>query len=660
LALIERPHFMSFMLRNSKWIALAGLVWMAPWLAPAQSLFSPQGGEYAVVGSLPGDQVHPQLAVTRSGGFVAWQDNATDGDGLGISAQRLNENLSATLGAFRINTIGAGDQENPQVALLPSGGAVFVWQGGAPGYQKVYARFMTVSNTFATPDVQANSYTNNQQINPAAAALSDGNVVVVWSSIGQDGSMQGIFAQRFSATGAKLGGEFQINQFSAYNQRSPAIAALPNGKFVVVWISEQQRFENSVDVYARLGDSAGQFLGGEFRINSGTSTCANPAVAAGADGGFGVVWAQNSGRVMAPAEPVVVSAQDRFFSQVALRTASATNGWDIMARMFDSSGAPVSADLGVNAHTYGDQFAPKISARGSDYLLVWTSMGQDGSWESVFGRFLTGSGSFSGSEFQINSTTISRQLYPAVAADGQARFLVAWSSFVGGVSSFDLFAQRYGLDTSAQPPPKTAAPFVGALSQSRLSVTWPELAGFQVSGYELFIDDRATPVTVTSNYFVLGQLPPGSTHTFRLKYKLADGRVSPLSEAASGVTWSEDENGDGLPDDWESLYWGPKADKWPGAAADSDNDGASNFHEFLAGTNPIDPRSVLRTEITFSSQGWRLNWNTQPGFIYQVQITADLAAWTNLGTLRFANGTIDSIQISGSTGAAFYRVIRLR
>ncbi len=43
----------------------------------------------------------------------------------------------------------------------------------------------------------------------------------------------------------------------------------------------------------------------------------------------------------------------------------------------------------------------------------------------------------------MNTTTVSQQMHPTVAADGLGRFLVAWTSFSGGVHSFDLQAQRY-------------------------------------------------------------------------------------------------------------------------------------------------------------------------------------------------------------------------
>ena len=94
----------------------------------------PTGSEYAIIGQLPGDQVWPDVAVSTNGGFVVWQDNATDGSGWGVSATRLDGTLSGTLESrSAVNVTGTNDQENARVALLKNGGAVFVWQGGVEG-----------------------------------------------------------------------------------------------------------------------------------------------------------------------------------------------------------------------------------------------------------------------------------------------------------------------------------------------------------------------------------------------------------------------------------------------------------------------------------------------------------------------------------------------
>ena len=307
--------------------------------------YSANGTEYAVIGALPGDQVFPDLAVTTNGGFVVWQDNVTDGSGWGVSATRLDSTLSANpnWSDVRVNVAGTNDQENARVALLKNGGAVFVWQGGVEGYQHIYARFLTPTNTWlTTTDVVVSVPTNNFQINPAVAVLNNSNVVVVWSSFKQAGSnsMLDVYAKILSPAGLTISNEFLVNQFTSYNQRTPAVAALAGGGFVIAWVSEQQRVaastvdsslyaaggaayvstnENtigthqntaasapSVDIYARLYNGNGVAQGGgEFLVDTNAfNPCANPGVAAASDGSFMVAW---GGRDMV----------------------NPTNGWDI-------------------------------------------------------------------------------------------------------------------------------------------------------------------------------------------------------------------------------------------------------------------------------------------------------------------------------------------
>lgn len=283
-------------------------------------------------------------------------------------------------------------------------------------------------------------------------------------------------------------------------------------------------------------------------------------------------------------------------------------------------------------------------------------MDQDGSDEGIFGRFLTSGLLAATAEFQVNSSTPGRQTYPAVASDGVGRFLAVWSSWVGGRTSTDLLAQRY-----APGPVKPAAPFVTAISSSKLSVTWPDAEIQAVSAYELYTDADSEPVVVTGNIWNAGGFAPASTHAFRLAYRYASGGSSLLSSPASGTTWGADENLDGLPDDWQSRNWGSDSAKWADPKDDSDGDGATNLQEFLAGTIPTDAASVLRTSLTSTEQGAFLSWNTQPGCVYQVQSKPELALnWTDVGAPRFAAGSTDSMLIEATETAVYYRVKRLR
>ncbi|HEX9047812.1 MAG TPA: hypothetical protein VF988_12365 [Verrucomicrobiae bacterium] len=645
----------------------ASLAWtlVAASSASAQTnYYGANGTEYPIVGYLIGDQVHPDLAVSTTNGIVVWQDNATDGNGLGISARRLDGTLSGALGTFRVNVNGVGDQENAHVALLKNGGAAFVWQGGLAAAQHIYARYLSVSNTFlSTSDILVNTVTNTFQATPALTVLTNGNVVVVWASYNQAGtnSLLDVYGQILSPTGANVGTNFLINQFTGYNQRTPTVAPLKNGGFVVAWVSEQQRAVApnwgsnntyygfsptlplpTVDIYARLFNASGAPVGNEFLVNTDLNTSANPDIATASDGSFMVVW----------------SAKDRM---------NATNGWDVHARTFSSTGTGRAAFI-VNTRIYGDEYLPHVSSIGQDYMVTWTSMGQDGSREGVFAQFVHADGSLIGGEFQVNTTTIGQQIHPTVASDGVGQFVVVWTSFTGLPYSFDLFAQRY-LNVASLLQPMSApyvwAPFVlsNGVYQPRLVVSWPSLLGLSVTNYEVYVDGGSTPMgIVVSNQWTMtaaNGLSTNSTHSFQLDYVTTDGRRSPLSPAASGTTWSG-ANYYGIPFEWIEAYYGLNFTSWPtDVNAPLAPGGPSLYQVFLGGGNPTDPSTWLKQQLTRTSQGIFLGWNTTPGGTYQVQVTTDFKNWTNLGSPRFAAGKTDSINVGGNA-AGYYRVVLQR
>jgi hypothetical protein len=607
--------------------------------------YAPQGIEYAPAGNILGDQTNPWLALNSNGGYLVWQDNVTDGDGLGISAVMLNSTFSTPYGNFRVNLNGANDQENPRVSLLSGGGAVFVWQGGPQGYQNIFARFLTSSNIWATGDVMVNSSTNFYQVEPAVATLADGNVVVTYGSFSQDTNdgFQGVFGQILSPAGVKVGGEFQINQFTPFNQRSSAVSAFTNGNFIVTWISEQENGSaslnsgtlisgyNSVDVYARIFNSNAVPQGNEFRVNTSTNRCASPAVATASDNSYTIAWAQK--------DPVTLN-----------------NGWDVFGRTYNKSGAPGNVEY-VNTQLYGDQLSPQICSLGTDYMVVWTSYGQDGSHEGVYGQFLHGDGSFSGGELRVNTTTLNSQKYQCVASDGSTRFLAAWSSFEGLATGMDIEAQSYA--TVLQPLPAPGAPMVQALNDIYLDVTWAPVTSFSISNYNLTIDST-TVTNLTNNYWCNkpSKYQYSSTHTFQLTYTTTDGRVSPSSVVSSGTTWASDNDVPGLPDDWVEMYYGLDPANWPASYNTLLAPGFTVRQALWEGVNPTNPATWLKQSITSTPEGLFLNWNTVPGGVYQVLSSTDLKTWNNYGPKYFAPGASYSVYL-GLGNSSYYKIQRI-
>jgi len=624
--------------------------------------YAAEGTQYSIIGSLPGDQMWPDVALGTNGGYVVWQDNITDPVGIGISAMKLNTTLSGSGDIFQVNTPTTNNEENAHLVLLKNNYTAFVWQSGPQNHERIYGRVLNASGVWVnTTNFLVSSFTNTFQRDPVIAALTNGNFVVVWASDNQAAatSMLDIYGQMFSSSGARIGTNFLVNQFTTYNQRNPAVAVLKNGQIVVAWVSEQERtvaVTNSevltdvngtnvevpvglattptVDIYERLFAVSGTSVvpvSGEILVNQDNNPCARPAIAAASDGSYMVTWCADD-------------------------LENTANGWDIYERSFMfGNGGPVSL---VNAYTYGDQYAPHISAINGDYLIVWTSLGQDGSREGVYGRYIHEGGSLVGNEFRVNTTTLGQQMQPAVAADGKFQFLVVWTSFTFGPNGFDLFAQRYINTASALEP--LGAPFVWApfdlsngVYQLELVVSWPPVQGLSISNYEIFMDGTTPAIAVvTSNQWVMTAaqgLTTSSTHSFALEYQTTSGLVSPVSPSGSGTTW-EGCDYEGVPCEWMGDYYGTNS--WPSASIPG---GPSLVQIFLSGGNPTDPSTWLKTTLTQTSQGMFLSWNTQPGMTYQVQATTDFSHWNNIGVPRFATGTSDSVFV-GNGAAGYYRV----
>ena len=82
-------------------------------------------------------------------------------------------------------------------------------------------------------EFQVNTFTTGVQEGATAAQAANGSFVVAWTSgrgnANQDGSYTGVFGQRFDASGAPQGSEFQVNSYTTGDQRGAAVAADASG-----------------------------------------------------------------------------------------------------------------------------------------------------------------------------------------------------------------------------------------------------------------------------------------------------------------------------------------------------------------------------------------------------------------------------------------------
>jgi hypothetical protein len=211
------------------------------------------------------------------------------------------------------------------------------------------------------------------------------------------------------------GGEFRVNTYTTTRQWQPAVAAAPGG-FVVVWDSEDQGGYGT-GVFGQRYDAAGLARGAEFRISTRDDEFVQfsekASVAMASDGRFVAVWEDDRG--------------------------------GIFARRYTAVGTPLGPDFSVNTSNSLLREDPEVASIGADgFVVVWVDANAPGG-TGILGRRYDTSGIPSGAEFQVNTVPLWSPQHPDVAAGADGRFVVTWS----GSTSDDVFARRY--DSAGNP-----------------------------------------------------------------------------------------------------------------------------------------------------------------------------------------------------------------
>ena len=215
------------------------------------------------------------------------------------------------------------------------------------------------------------------------------------------------------ALSAALTAEVQVNVRTSGSQANPAVAADDAGGSVVVWSSYFTGPGRSNDILARRLDSLGGVTGDEFVVNvmsEGNQT--EPAVAVNRRGEFAVAW-QGPG----------------------------LDQEDILLRLFDPNGVPVTDELLINSNTAGRQLCPSVAMADTSLIVAWESreIVDDVNRTSVRALVSEPNGAALGDELAPDTTEYEGR-YPEVAADYSGRFLIVWMQ---ERSSHPIFARLF-------------------------------------------------------------------------------------------------------------------------------------------------------------------------------------------------------------------------
>jgi hypothetical protein len=276
----------------------------------------------------------------------------------------------------------------------------------------------TASAQYGGPEFAVNSHTTGRWADtyqggfPTVSSTSAGAYIVTWVAAEDSFDHFGysdVFVQRYGAAGAELGAPQCV--VSPPNDRRwdvfPTVGMDATGRYVVVW--EKKSFPRQIRASLRGAD--GTPVVPEFIVASDEQRYLRPEVAMDPSGNFVVVW---------------------------------SDGYEVYARRYGSTGAALDAQFRVNAVTTGTQDNPSVALDSAGNFVIAFDTDESGDAD-VHARRFAWNGSPLGAEFRVNESTAGQgpyPLFPHVSVGPSGGFIVAWSDAVLGAYQ-GVFARRF-------------------------------------------------------------------------------------------------------------------------------------------------------------------------------------------------------------------------
>jgi len=394
------------------------------------------GSEFRVNTYTSHNQSRPDIATLKNGGYVVtWQSYGPDGSGptdytqsYTLLAQRYNAKGDAVGAELQVGNAVASDywQASPQVTGLKNGGFTIIWEADSPAgvapasLSDIYGQIFSSDGAKVGTEMQLNTFDyqsySSYQHSPAITTVS-GGFVVAWDGYYGGGPSQNIFVQRYTNSGTLNGDVIVANTTLEQSQEEVAITTLANGGFVTTWKSYLQDGD-SYGVYGQIFDATGTRVSSEFQANTATLRAQyQSSVTALDDGSFVVVWRTD-------------------------------DGFGISGQRFSASGTTIGAEFDVGGTRGSQKFQPDItSLKDGGMIVVWETLGGDGSGYGIYGQRFSADGTKIGESFDVNGTTTSDQKHATVVGLKNGGFVVSWQSDQQDGDAWGIYAQQYAAQT---------------------------------------------------------------------------------------------------------------------------------------------------------------------------------------------------------------------
>jgi Ca2+-binding RTX toxin-like protein len=210
-----------------------------------------------------GDSDRPSLTAFANGSYLitySFDAGGGDTDFLGRVVTAAGEGTN-----FNID-IGAGLADFSATATLSNGNAVVVFQD-VDGNDVIKFGIVSPTGTLSLPiAVPGTNDLNELPFLPDVAALKGGGFVVTWTdfTLADIGNVR---ATIFTNTGAVVQQNILVNTNTDGDQKEPSVVALADGGFLITWEDS-----DVTEVVAQRFDATGNKIGAEYTVRDGVST----------------------------------------------------------------------------------------------------------------------------------------------------------------------------------------------------------------------------------------------------------------------------------------------------------------------------------------------------------------------------------------------------
>jgi hypothetical protein len=423
---------------------------------------------------------------------------------------------SGPLAGYRVietrgNTFTKNLQARTAVAADAKGNLLTVWASRRQeaGTYGVFAQLLDPLGRPLGTEIHVNQFVAGAQNEPAVAYAADGTAVIVWQSLGQDGSGGGIYMRRFSSRDGvlqPLGDETLVNATTVGDQMRPSVACNARGETLVAWASTRAGSVPQVAarLYAADGSADDELLLSSVGAGHGDRL---PAITALPNGSFVVSWAHTNAadhpaaieaRVLTPQagaaaptlsasllisdpadpreqiEPTIGSdSQGRLICAWMRQRAAGTAGYGVVARRLNADGTPLSDIFVVSERSDGWLSGAAVAvASDGRFAISYNLFGEKvralhaerpTTPATLFARLYDANGSPTGGEFQVNRDTEGKHAL-AVACNAtrmiwssRDQLAVAWDGHANGDQSAAALTLFAPADLQTPTPPVVEA-----------------------------------------------------------------------------------------------------------------------------------------------------------------------------------------------------------